>query len=115
MTKLFPGAFVKRVCNFFYLSGWIEKTGKIEYDKGTSKKRISISEEDATMRLRFTAEMIGEACSQSSEFFKSKNSEIFDLCGENKGVFNKLRSPTLRDAPPSRPRGGLRGTADEKM
>ena len=29
--------------NEFYLSGWIEKTGKIEYDKETSK-RISMSE-----------------------------------------------------------------------
>jgi hypothetical protein len=29
---------------FFYLSGWVEKTGKIEYAKKTSEERISMSE-----------------------------------------------------------------------
>jgi len=29
---------------YFYLSGWIEKDGKIEYDKETSKKRTSMTE-----------------------------------------------------------------------
>ena len=40
--SLLPGVF--HYLKFFYLSGWIEKAGKMEYDKETSKKRISTSE-----------------------------------------------------------------------
>ena len=37
-------ATLKNNWKIFYLSGWIEKAGKMEYDKETSKKRISTSE-----------------------------------------------------------------------
>ncbi len=33
-----------KTLDIFYLSGWIEKDGKIVYDKKTSKKRTSMTE-----------------------------------------------------------------------